>query len=493
MARQANILWIQTDEQRPDSLGCYGSNWAKTPNIDLLAEGGTVMRNCVCQSPVCVPSRSSQLTCLYPQEVNTMSNEVADRAPDGVFPKGTVTFPQLFAEAGYQTASVGKIHTPKHPTWQLELPGHILDLKYADYHELGPGYEDGAYNVVKRGTILAGTYPVFEGNPSRNHTDEAIKFLRDRNPDQPFLLRVSHNWPHTPVLVPPPFDRLYRFEEIPIQYYDEEAYKQRAAYSRALAFPRVTQGLSRDEYNQVWKDYMALVGYVDYEVGRLLAALKALDLEENTIVLFSSDHGRALGEVGQLSGKWSFDRNVWGVPFVWHWPGHIPEGEVRSDLCELLDTGQTLASLAGLANRAPSEWRGRDLFGAPPPPPDKQVVFGQIGWPNTQAPVLQIKQVKEYREKTAQMWANTYTFGILMRMGVRTQRYRMDITWMRDGRRVRFEEADGNFFDLESDPQERRNLWTDPDAQPVIATLNAELEKWFERMDKPEMVFGEVG
>ncbi len=490
-----NILWIQTDEHRPDSLGCYGSTWAKTPNIDALAARGVVMRYNVFQSPVCVASRCSQLSSLYQQECKTPLAET-EMVP-GLLPDSFITFPEVFARAGYETVNIGKSHTPPHPTWQRNSAEGIVDPRYADYCAMGPGYDDAQYHVVKRPgihrIIVAGTYPAFFGNPSRNHTDAALEYLRNRNTNRPFLLRVSHNWPHTPVLPPPPFDRLYQADEIPIQFYDVRAYRGRARFDRAMADAQRMAELTMEQYRQMWKDYMGLVGYVDYEVGRLMAGLEALGLEDNTVVLFSSDHGRSLGEFGH-GEKCAFDEQVWRVPFIWHWPGKIPEGETREDLCELIDTGRTLAALAGLDGRIPSQWRGRDLFGGSVPPPEEQAVFGQIGFPNRNAPPLKHELVK------ARMKLLEANLGMplpelnpsfaLMRVAVRTHRYRMDISWMQDGRRIPLPDADGNLFDLAADPAQSVNLWHDPASQPVVEDLNRRLEQWFERLDKPKMCFG---
>ena len=224
MAKKTNILWIQTDEHRPDSLGCYGSAWAKTPNLDALAQRGVVMKNCVCQSPVCVPSRSSQLTCLYPQETNVLFNNEVAWMPN-IFPKGTQTFPEVLSQSGYETINIGKSHTPLHPTWNISKHGDGgFDRKYAHFCELGPDYDEKKYHVVKRPglhqIIIGGTYPVFWNNPTMKLTNEAMDVLAKTNSAKPFLLRVSYNWPHTPVLPPPPFDRLYSKSEIPIQRYD---------------------------------------------------------------------------------------------------------------------------------------------------------------------------------------------------------------------------------------------------------------------------------
>ena len=498
MAQRPNIIWIQTDEQRPDSLGCYGSKWAKTPNLDAMAKRGVVMKNCVCQSPVCVPSRSSQLTCLYPQEINVLLNNEVAWCPN-IYPEGTTTFPEVFAQAGYETANFGKSHTPEHPTWKCNRRNDGgFDRKYADFCNLGSGYDEEKYHVVKRPgihrIIIGGSFPVFWDNPTMTLTNDSIDYLRKRNPNKPFFLRVSYNWPHTPVLPPPPFDRLYQTDEIPIQYYDEQAVQKRAAYDRTLAKAQRMDELSKKQYQQQWKDYMGLVAYVDYEIGRLFAAVKALDLEESTIVMFSSDHGRALGEFGH-GEKCTFDDQVWRVPLIWLWPGHLPDGEVRDDLCELIDTGKTLLSLANLTDRILPHWRGRDLFGRGPLAAQDQMVFGQIGWPNRNAPILQGESVKKMHQSIIEAMGmpleQAYPIWGCLRMAIRTQRYRMDIKWMEDGRCIPLSETDGNLFDLQADSKEKNNLWTYPTSQPIIKDLAKKLLTWFEDMDKPTKVFGE--
>ena len=107
-----NILWIQTDEQRTSSLGCYGSDWPRTPYIDRIAENGTVFTQAFTQCPQCVPARNSQLTALYPQEVNCTFNQA--NIP---FPEGTMTIVDVLKEAGYYTVTYGKQHTSAPIAW----------------------------------------------------------------------------------------------------------------------------------------------------------------------------------------------------------------------------------------------------------------------------------------------------------------------------------------------------------------------------------------
>lgn len=486
-----NILWIQTDEHRPDSLGCYGSAWAKTPYIDSLARRGVVFQNCVCNSPVCVPSRAAQLAARYPQELRAVFNQVY--ALDGIYPAGTITFPELFAAAGYATASIGKWHTPNHPTWQHNDPLINLD-EYSGYYALNERYDEAAHRVIKRpgGTpiILAGTYPGDPAgrteHPSQVITDRAIDWLRKRPRDRPFLLRVSHNWPHTPVLAPPPFDTLYDPAEIPIHPHNEDAYRTRSAYDRRRADAMRMRDLSPEQVRQVWADYMGLVACVDHETGRLLSALRYMGLDENTIVLFSADHGKSLGEWGATE-KGFYDSEVWRVPFILSGPGVEPVGTVRTDICELIDTGRTLLALAGL--EAPGAYRGRDLFSEPAP----EAVYAQIGWPDLDAPLFQrafIERVSEVQSRRGlSPTSGRRPSHTQMRVAIRTARYRMDVTWYDNGRQLPRREADGDLFDLQGDPQETRNLWAVPEAQPIVDELWHKLEAWFAGLDRPVELF----
>lgn len=450
MTDRPNILWIMTDEQRPDSLGCYGSPWAKTPALDRLAARGTLMFNAVCPSPLCMPGRGAQLACRYPHEIGCLVNF---RNP--TYPAGTVTFPEVFRAAGYQTTSFGKRNPPGHEIWEDGETDHVLYPHYSGYFGLNDKYRDEDYGVVKRpgmNLILAGTYPGGADTPSRALTDQGIAWLRARRPgDRPFLMRVSHLWPHTPTLAPPPFDRLYAPDELPVRQFDPEILTRRSGFDKALAAHDRMDELSPDQYRRIWRDYMGLCAYIDSEVGRLLGALEETGLAENTIVVFSADHGKLLGEWG-AGEKECYDSEVWRIPFIWSWPGRIPVGVMREEPCEMLDMGATLLGLCGLADRRPADWRGRDLFGGDPP---AEAVFGIIrpDWYYRGDPL-----------------------GV--RVAVRTARWRMDVDWQLGQGRPPREAMDGNLFDLEADPQEKRNLWNDPACAAVADDLAGRIEDW---------------
>jgi arylsulfatase A-like enzyme len=251
------------------------------------------------------------------------------------------------------------------------------------------------------------------------------------------------------VLPPAPFDSLYDPAEIPIRYFDKGAYECRSAFDRPVADRDKLWELSKDQIRQVWKDYMGLCAYVDHEAGRVIDVLDELGLRENTIVVYSADHGKMLGEWG-AGEKDVFDNEVWRVPFIWSWPGHIPEGKSRAEPCELIDTPRTLLSLAGLGDKIPPEYRGRDLFSDPAP----DAVFGSI------------RSSLDPPESNA------------MRFAVRTDRYRMDVSWPIGGPRPRLSDCDGNLFDLTEDPFETRNVFGESEYKSAQMDLMDRIDSW---------------
>ena len=451
MTDRPNVLWIQTDEQRPDSLGCYGSDWARTPNLDALAQTGTVFRECHVQSAMCVPSRTSQLSARYPQDLGVFSNHPFD--VEGVLDSELKLVPNLFADAGYRTASLGKWHTPRHDTWQ-ELHDFPFFLDVADPLTVHPPHSDAGQRVIKNPgsfqaaaktpVIIGGVYPHHDwgDDPAMHLTDLSIDWLQDAvASDDPFFLRVSYLWPHTPVLVPEPWDRLYQPDDVACRALNHEALRGRAAYDRQMAEIEQGMDMSMQTWQRAAADYYGLCAYLDHEVGRLVRALEQLGILDETIVAFSSDHGRGMGEVG-LCQKGTYDREVWRVPFVLAGPG--AEGGVRNDLCELVDFGRTLCGLAGI--EPDPSMRGRDLFASDEP----DAVFGAVD------------------------------MGPVRRVGVRTHRYRYDCTVSVDGRPAAPAERDPNLMDLVEDPDETVNLAVGPSMTRVVEEMDSRIAAWLE-------------
>jgi len=457
-----NILWIMTDEQRPDSLGCYGSKWAKTPNLDRLAANGTAFTQCHTQSPVCVPSRASTLACRYPQDVNVYDNKYYFE--DGIMDPSLKTFPEIFADAGYKTASIGKWHTPNHPTWQE----NIFWQHYGTIgmYGLGDKSREKPNRVVKRlggsSIILAGTYPHdnWGANSASHLTDLTIDWIKNAaKSDQPFMLRLSHLWPHTPVLPPSPWHKLYEPDEIP---YNLDEYKKtldkRSKHDLSLGKGQRGMEFSEETWRWIRQCYYGLCAYVDNQVGRLLNLLDELGLAENTIVAYTSDHGKHLGEYGCCE-KASYDSEVWRVPFIMAGPGVPKISNGCSDLVEMMDLGPTLLSLAGL--KPAKEMHGRDLFNSKEP----EAVFGVIerggrrDLKNPYAP-----QDQGFR-----------------RIAVRTKRFRYDYTYSLRGANTAKspDEYDASLFDVQNDPLELNNLIHNPDYADIAKDMRQKGQQWY--------------
>jgi choline-sulfatase len=451
--KRPNVLWVQTDEQRPDSLGCYGSEWAKTPNIDRLAARGTVFTECHVQSPVCVPSRSSMIFCKYPQELNIYENAKAFR--DGFIDPTAKSWVNCMADAGYRTVSIGKWHTPNHATWQ---ENYLFDLfgDVAGYYSLRGSFakQEKEHRVVKRPSekapiIIGGVYPHHDYGvtPASYLTDLGIEKMNElQREGKPWLLRVSYIWPHTPVLAPAPWDKLYNPAKIPNRAVNRAAYETRSDYDRWFADYQGGFKLDKDTWAQCAADYYALCAHIDNEFGRLLQALERMGELDNTIIAFNSDHGRSLGEAG-LAEKGTYDREVWRIPFVFSCPGLIPQGQRNNQLCEYLDFGKTIADLCKIP-LAPG-LRGRNVFTDPAP----DAVFGVI-------------EIGDYR-----------------RVGVRNGKYRFDCTLAYKYKMVPEDKCDPNLFNVEADPFEENNLARNPEYAPVVKEMYGRLREWLKSTD----------
>ncbi len=459
-----NVLWFHFDEMRADSLGCMGSDWAKTPHIDAIAKQGMAFTNCYCQAPVCLPSRTSQLASRYPWEIGALNN----RYRDVMMPEGSVSFTEIFREKGYTTATFGKQHTMKGDFWDIE---EVINCGSLEAYFFGfASYDNDEYKVIQRPgqvpLVVAGIYPDDLDNGAQDCVRASKAFVDNQKEEgNPFLLRVAIDWPHTPVYTPRPYDTLYKAESLPIPYetfkFDETRSKA-DLYNRELA---KMDELSTKELEYVWTSYMGLCAYVDSCVGDIMDHLKTQGMDENLIVLVTADHGKMLGEWG-MGEKGNFDDPSWGVPCILSGPG-VPEGLTDDKPCQLLDTGVTVLSLAGLEGSIPNNYKGENLVTH-----KREVAFGAI---------------------------RDDIFGDdpdRFRAAVRTRDYRIDFNYAMKGHQT-FEAMDGNLFKVE-DSLCFNNLFYEPEYEAI----RDEMIKQFEdevsqapcdpRYESPEY-FAEVG
>jgi choline-sulfatase len=468
-ARRPNIVWIMGDEFRTDALSCYGTPFPEvvTPNMDRIAAAGVRFEHCYCNSPICVPSRTSFMTATLPEENGVFGNEGSWAS----FPydRDFVTIPEHLARAGYRTVNFGKTHLPValHP-WQIDEH---------DGADLGRFY-DGTDPALRRDEVytptlkaaIGGTFRGPAGFPGERVTRNAVRWLREEaGGSAPFLLGVGYLQPHSPVV--PPLSHAGIYDGLPWPD-DIGAGEPGSDYERRFVEALRADALAPAERRRVQADYHALVRWLDDQVGAVLDAIEASGLAEDTIVVLEADHGVSLGERGRLQ-KHTFFPEVHRVPRLVAWPGRLPEGQVRGDLAQSLDLARTLCGLAGIA---PAEsFGGRDLF-APEPPPE--MVFASIGFGERESYALPNQVVGNWSDGT----------GWPRRACVRTARFRLDMTVRRNGRPVGPDEEDPYLADLAVDPLEAVNRADDPLYAAVLESLRQALREQAATAHEPASV-----
>lgn len=336
--RPPNIVLILADDLGYGDLGCYGHPKFKTPNIDRLAAAGARLTQFNCPAPYCAPTRASLLTGRYPFRCGMSENP----APDGQrgsendlhLPESEITLAQLFKSAGYATGIVGKWHLGHaKPEWLPTRRG------FDEY--LGIPYS----NDMRPVQLIEGDrpleYPIVQANLTQRYTDRAIDFIR-RNQSRGFFLYLARAMPHKPLAA------------------SEAFYKKSGA------------GL-----------YADVMAELDSSVGQVLAALHEFGLDENTLVIFTSDNGAYFGgSNGGLRGmKASSYEGGFRVPLIARWPGKIPAGHINRAPAVMMDLFSTTLKAAHIAPPADRVIDGRDimpLFTSDAPSPHA-AVFGQLG------------------------------------------------------------------------------------------------------------------
>lgn len=365
-----NILWICTDQQRFDTLGCYGNEWVHTPNLDRLAAEGTLFERAYCQSPVCAPSRGSFLTGRYPRTCGPRQN---GQDIDG----GEKLLPRLFADRGYFCGLSGKLHLSAchDETGRLTEPRIDDGYQYFKWSHhpqphAGTNWPANAYNqfLIENGmdyvTPDREDCPYVQtGMPEEYHqttwcVNEAIRFMETaRTFGKDWVFSLNCFDPHHPF--DPPVEYLERYldklDEIPLPNYgegelDDKPVFQKKDHTGAYDTPGYLDytGMNDHDRRMITAAYWAMIDLIDHQVGRLVEYLDRTSQRENTLILFHSDHGENLGDHGMyLKGPYFYENNI-HVPLIMNWPGVIPAGKRIEALVELTDLAPTLCDAAGI-------------------------------------------------------------------------------------------------------------------------------------------------
>jgi arylsulfatase A-like enzyme len=439
-----NVLFIISDDLN-NQVGCYGDELVTTPNIDRLAARGVTFEHAYCQFPLCGPSRNSMLTGLYPNSTGILSNGQIFRQ---TIPSHR-SLSHSFRMEGYFAGRIGKLYHYNVPksvgtnghddpgSWELELNPAGCDrlLEEPDIFTLRPGSFGGtlSWYASPRGDLL--------------HTDGMLasdaewvleRCARDR--ERPFFLAVGFYRPHTPYVAPESYFEGYPVEQMPLVRGVEE--DQQDMPAMALGSHKKDHELLTDDLRQQAKQaYFASISFMDAQVGRVLDTLERLGLADNTIVVFTSDHGYHLGEHG-LWQKMSLFEGSARVPLIIAAPGMAKAGSVVAAPVGLIDLYPTLTELCRVP--APGNLQGQSLT-------------AMLDDPNELGRGWALSQVRRGRGGA----------GIKHGYTLRTPRWRYT-EW--DASR-----AGRELYDHENDPAELTNLADDAAHANTIAELSKTL------------------
>jgi choline-sulfatase len=434
-----NVLFIAIDDQN-DWIGALGGHpLAKTPNIDRLAARGTVFLNAHCQAPLCNPSRTSLLLGLRPTTTGIYGLAPSFRAVNGLTDR--ITLPQHFQRHGYRTLSTGKI-------FHADSGGPKKDS--AEFDVWGPA---GGIGIRPEGKLIGstpmGNHPLMDWGVFP-HQDEkkgdyqiaswAIEQIQLAQRDQPFFLATGFFLPHVPCYASQKWFDLYPDDDslLPAIKDNDRADTPRFSWYLhwELPEPRLKWVKENHQWRNLVRSYLACTSFVDAQVGRILDALDAAGLSDNTIIVLWGDHGWHLGEKG-ITGKNSLWERSTRVPLIFAGPGISSEGRCQQP-SELLDIFPTLIDLCRLSER-------NDLEGTSLKP--------------------QLLDPTARRERPAITSHNQGNHAI------RSERWRY----------IRYADESEELYDLLSDPHEWDNLVGRSDHSLIMA----EHRRWLPSVDVP--------
>lgn len=435
-APRKNIIFILTDDQAHWSLGAYGNREARTPNMDRLAREGARFLNAFTCTPVCSPSRAAMLTGRYGTQVGITDYIDPKEAKAGVgLPPGTMTWPKVLQQRGYQTGLIGKWHLGEKP----EMHPTKMGFDYF-YGALGGAFKpkDPELEVDGQPTKLAG----FGADLI---TDAALGFIETHRA-HPFALLIHYREPHLP------------YDPVPEQ--DSAPFKDLDPTIPAFANLRTNQV-------KYWtRLYYAAIHSVDRNLGRLLARLEEWKLAENTIIVFTSDHGYMIGQHGlhtKGNAHWvvggatgpkrpnMFEESL-RVPLLIRWPGVIAPGVEVTETVSNIDTYATVLGMLGI--KPPRKWKQQGVDFSPLLRGERftphAAIFGQY---------------------------DLHNGGLAYLRMVRTSEWKLV--------RHHFSHSLDELYDLKADPGELKNRFDDHACESIRAELQQQLTAWQRRIKDP--------
>ena len=440
MARP-NVVLFLTDGHRADTVGCYGNALLETPHLDAFAGEGVLFRRAFCTHSVCMPTRASLYTGRYPHIHGVWANGVALR-------RSEVTLPQVLADSGYATCACGKVHfepqqayadhlapiidgpEPYYGFGEVHLSENCLGKEYLRF--IDDQFPDLAARARKRDRMPE------EAHDLHWITSQAIGFIeRQAARKTPFYCHCSFHELIPPCHPPEGFAGHYSPDDVPVPELRPDDLDRKPPFYRQCYEGYSARGRQPDEptLRKYIASYYDQARFLDKQFGRLVAALKDLGLWDNTVVLFTADHGLALNDHWQWRhGPFLFDQVI-NVPMIWRLPDAAQSGAVTDEMVEGVDVMPTVLELCGV--ESPAGVQGRSIV---------PLATGEQGARGRQSVLVQERQAPDLE-------ARGIDPATITQVGVRT----------RDWKLIHYPASPyGELYHLADDPDEFVNLWADP-------------------------------
>jgi len=434
-ARPKNILFLMCDQHRPDALGCYGDPYALTPNLNKLAGFGTSFRRAYCQNPVCVPSRNSILTGRYSHSTGVLTNGHRSH-------RDLTTFAQVLRSKGYRTGCFGKLHVKGRDDLDWDeydgKKGHGGDADDPD--RLESRFQGGAYRLG------APTSAPISEIVEWKSKEGAIRFLK-ANRDRPWLVQCSMYKPHPPFQPPQKYwDMIDRSKLKVPDYPADDLDDCRPSLRKAMA-ARHLDKLTDEQVRDAMQGYYGNLAFADAMLGEVLGALDALGLRDDTLVVYTADHGEML-YAHHLWTKYVFFEESVRIPLILSCPGLVPAKRETAGLVEHVDLFPTFMDILGL--ETPPSVQGKSFL-----------------------PLLTGKADTGRNFVFSEHYDRAEKGGKLTALGMCFDgRYK----YISNG-----PETPAELYDLKEDPREITSLINVPEQKDRVEAMSARLRQWAER------------